>query len=114
VPVLDPERRVVGTIAVSDLVRAYRTQLVAHLTSVRSPADSSAGVFEIEVEPGSELAGARLRDVSLPPGVLVTAIRRGGDVLAPAGNTVICAGDRLSAIGPVERLRGATRPSHRF
>ncbi|HEY1732914.1 MAG TPA: chloride channel protein, partial [Acidimicrobiales bacterium] len=98
VPVLDGDRRVRGTLAISDLVRTYRDQLRAHL---RPPDQSGAGVvaYEIDTRSDSPFSGRQLRDAELPPGVVVTAIQRNGDVLAPTGDTVIRVGDRLSVLG---------------
>lgn len=99
VPVLDGDRQVRGTLAVSDLVRTYRSQLLAHLRTVQGPTDKTGTASEIEVRPQSPLADTPLRQAVLPHGVVITAVRRDGDVLAPKGDTVIQVGDRLSVIG---------------
>ncbi|MGP0032173.1 MAG: TrkA C-terminal domain-containing protein [Acidimicrobiales bacterium] len=96
VPVVDDERRVLGTLAVSDLARACGARLRARLRAHEPP---GTAVHEIEADPGSPVAGRRLRDAALPDGVVVMAIQRHGVVLTPTGDTVIEPGDLLSVIG---------------
>ncbi len=98
VPVLDGDRRVVGTLSVSDLVRAYRRELMASAERVGGLGPET-GLFEVKITADSPAAGRRLRDAGLPNGVLVTSITRDGDVVVPTGDAVILAGDRLSLLG---------------
>ena len=95
VSVLDTKRHVRGTIAVSDLVRAYREQLLVHL---RTPPNGTTPTAEIDIPTDSPLTDTRLRDADLPPDVIVTSIDRHGDILTPTGDTVLHAGDRLSLL----------------
>ncbi len=53
------------------------------------------------------LDGAPLRDISLPPGVLVLSIRRRNQVLVPHGHTRLRVGDRVSLFGEAEDLEKA-------
>lgn len=101
VPVLDDDRHVAGTLSISDLVGAYRRELLASAQRV-SALGSSPGAFELTVTAGSELAGESLRAAAFPHGTLVTSIARGGQVLAPTGDFVLEPGDRLSLLGPGE------------
>ncbi len=55
------------------------------------------------------LAGHALREITLPPGILVALIRRHGDSIVPRGSTVLRAGDRLTVIGEPESLRRLAR-----
>jgi CIC family chloride channel protein len=97
VSVLDADRRVTGTVAISDLVRAYRNELSAKFQDIdRSGADGAT--VELQAGPDSPFTGRRLRDAELPDGAIVTAIARGDDVLTPTSDTVIEAGDRLSLL----------------
>jgi CBS domain-containing protein len=98
VPVLDGDRRVVATLSVSDLVQAYRRELLASAERV-SALGASAGAYEISVTKDSTLAGQPLRSAGLPLGTLVTSIARNGRVLAPTGDIVLQAGDRLWVLG---------------
>jgi H+/Cl- antiporter ClcA/CBS domain-containing protein len=98
VAVLDDDRRVVGILSISDLMGAYRRELIA---SVERLGDLGAGTatFEIRIRADSPAAGRQLRAVGLPKGVLVTSISRGGHVILPSGDTVVMIGDRLSLLG---------------
>jgi len=80
---------------VSDLVRAYREQLLVHL---RTPPNGTTPTAEIDIPTDSPLTDTRLRDADLPPDVIVTSIDRHGDILTPTGDTVLHAGDRLSLL----------------
>ncbi|HVB70038.1 MAG TPA: chloride channel protein, partial [Acidimicrobiales bacterium] len=96
--VINDERRVVGTIAISDIVRNYRRMMQASLRHV-SELGGSTGIREIVVEHQSPLVDLPLRSTSIPRGVLITAIERGRDVIRPNGETVIKSGDRLMVLG---------------
>ena len=98
VAVLDDDRRIVGTVSLSDLMRAYRRELLTSVARV-SGVDPGAAGFELKVAPDSPAVGARLRAIGLPRGVIVTSITRRDEVILPSGDTVICTGDRLSLIG---------------
>jgi trk system potassium uptake protein TrkA len=98
VPVLDDEHRVVGTLSVSDVVRAYRQELV---TSAERMSDLGAmtGAAQVTVTAASPIAGKTLRQAGLPAGLLITSISRGDGVFFPTGDTKLEIGDRLTAIG---------------
>jgi CBS domain-containing protein len=98
VPVLDDDRHVVATLSISDLVQAYRSELLAAAERV-SALGSSAGAFELTVTGDSGLVGQPLRSAGLPEGTLVTSIARNGQVLAPTGDVVLERGDCLSMLG---------------
>ncbi len=102
-PVIDDERHVVGTIAISDIVRNYRRTMQAALRR-ESELGGPTGIMEIVVEADSALIERPLRATPIPRGVLITAIERGLDVLRPTGETVINAGDRLMVLGGSEDL----------
>lgn len=42
--------------------------------------------------------GPRIRDLSLPPGAILTLITRGGEVVAPTGNTRLLGWDRVTVL----------------
>ena len=102
VPVLDDDKRVVGTLSISDLVAAYRGEVLASAQRL-SALGASAGTFELSVTEESVLAGKPLRAAALPDGTLVTSIARNGGVLTPTGDVVLEPGDRLSLLGYRER-----------
>ena len=62
-------------------------------------------LHEFEVEDSSILAGVTLAEAQLPPGVLVTLIRRGKNFLPASGASRIERGDGLLVIGTPEKLR---------
>lgn len=55
------------------------------------------------------LAGKRLRDLGLPPHVLVLSIHRGDAFIVPRGNTILHLGDTLTLLGNVEDLETVIR-----
>ena len=116
VAVLDSERKVVGTMAISDVLRGYRLGLLTSLQQV-DPGDEG-GADRVVVGSGSPLAGQALRDAGLPPSVIVTTIQRNRDLVVPNGDTVLRPGDELVVIGtpgdmaPVQALAaGGSIPS---
>lgn len=68
-------------------------------------------------EPAEALAGREIREVDLPAGCLIAAVRRAGRTLVPSGGTVLATGDRLLVIGepgPIQQLYdtyGAGKPA---
>jgi len=74
--VIDDERRVVGTIAITDIVRNYRRTMQANLRRA-SELGGSTGISEITVANDSPLVNSSLRSTAIPRGVLITAIERG-------------------------------------
>lgn len=67
---------------------------------------SNDGRDIVEVYLGnSHLKGELVRNLQLPGGFLVLAIRRDGQLLVPRGNTVLEYGDRLSVLGEGEELQ---------
>ncbi|MFZ2056112.1 MAG: chloride channel protein [Acidimicrobiales bacterium] len=103
VAVVDDERRVIGTIATSDLIANYRRSLQASLRRVSEVSESS-GMLDVVVSENSPIVGASLRAAAIPKGVLITAIERGREVIRPTGDTVLCSGDRLMVLGTSEDL----------
>ena len=66
VPVLDDERRVVGNLSVSDVVRAYRQELVTERGSAISDLGAMTGAAQVTVTADSPVAGKTLRSADLP------------------------------------------------
>ncbi len=96
--VVDDNRSVVGTIAMSDLVRGYRRALQSSLRQMSELSGADDNLY-VEVAEGSALVGERLRDAGLPRGVLITLIERRRDTVQPTGDVVFEAGDRLTVLG---------------
>ncbi len=106
--VVDGERRVIGTIAISDIVRSYRRTVLTTLRKV-SELGGSTGLADVVVASRAPIAGRSLRSARLPRGLLVTAVERDQEVITPSGDTIVRAGDRLMALGgpeDLDRLKG--------
>lgn len=115
VTVLDAERKVLGTVAVSDVVRGYRLGLLASLQQVNTIGEPG-GTDSVRIESDSPLVGRTLRHSTFPISVIVTTIERRRDLVVPDGSTVLEAGDELLLIGQpseidVIRRIAAGRPS---
>ena len=50
------------------------------------------------MEAGSEVDGQLIRNLSLPSGLLIVSVQRGGDEIIPKGNTRIHAGDTIAVM----------------
>ena len=72
VPVLDTERRVIGTLSISDVVQAYRQELVTSAERM-SELGVTTGAAQVTVTADSPVAGQSLRRAHLPTGILVTS-----------------------------------------
>jgi CIC family chloride channel protein len=103
VPVLDGERRVVGTLSISDVVRAYRQELVASAERV-SELGPMTGASRVTLSAASTLTGKVLRRSGLPKGLLITSITRGDKSFVPNGDTVFAGGDHLFVLGQPDDL----------
>ena len=66
------------------------------------------------VEEGSAAAGRQLRDILLPADIRVTRVERGEERFIPDGNTVICAGDVLTAEGEADAREAKSELSALF
>ena len=102
-PVLDDDRRVVGTLSVSDIVRAYRQELAGSAERM-SGLGLGAGATQVTLGAHSPIAGKSLRQADLPSGLLVTSVTRGDRVFVPNGDTVLAADDHLSVLGQTGNL----------
>ncbi|MGC1419885.1 MAG: chloride channel protein [Acidimicrobiales bacterium] len=101
--VIDDERRVVGTVAITDIVRNYRRTMQANMRRA-SELGGPTGISDITVASDSSLVDLTLRSSSIPRGAVITAIERGRDVIRPTGGTTIKAGDHLMVLGSPEDL----------
>jgi CIC family chloride channel protein len=112
-PVVDRSNptRLIGMIRRIDMVRAYNLALTRRSAGrhraqqVRLNTISRADVDEVTVGRGAAVSGRRVRDVQWPHGSVIATIRRGGDILIPNGDTVICERDILVVVAePLARL----------
>ena len=92
---------------VSSILRHIRHGRVRALYSV---GDAEAEIIEAEVLSTSPMAGQRIGDIAFPEGVLVGAVRKGGEVIRPLADTRIEEGDVVAIfamagdVPEVERL----------
>ncbi|MFV0514022.1 MAG: Trk system potassium transporter TrkA [Jhaorihella sp.] len=92
---------------VSSILRHIRHGRVRQVYSI---GDAEAEVIEAEVMSTSPMAGQQLRDIDFPEGVLVGAVRKGGEVVRPVGKLRIEEGDVVAIfamaddVPEVERL----------
>jgi trk system potassium uptake protein TrkA len=77
--------------------------------SVHTLREGFGELIEAEALETSTLVGNPLRDVKLPPGVMVGAIVRGGKVINPRGDTVIQDKDRVVLFAGTEAVRRVER-----
>ena len=65
--------------------------------------------LSLALSPDSETAaliGRALRELELPPRVLIAIIHRDGEIVVPDGDTVLEAGDRVTVIGDPRSIQG--------
>ncbi len=98
VPVLDDDRRIVGTLSTSDVVSAYRRELTESAERA-TERDALTGASQVMVTADSPVEGRTLRSAEFPKGLLITSVSRADQVLVPNGDTVLVLGDRLSILG---------------
>ena len=98
VPVLSDDRRVIGTLSISDIVRAYRQELAGSAERMNG-LGTRAGVSLLTISGDSPMAGKTLRQAALPKGLLITSVTRGDRVFVPNGDTELTEGDELSVLG---------------
>jgi H+/Cl- antiporter ClcA/CBS-domain-containing membrane protein len=96
--VIDDDRRVIGTIALSDIVRNYRRTTRSYLRRL-TEMGGATGVIEVVVAADSPIVGVPVRSPLIPRGALITSVERGVDVIRPSGDTVLQAHDHLTALG---------------
>jgi len=86
----------------------------------RTPVDrkGAGAIIEVPVEPGSKIAGKRVRDISWPEGTLIIGLSRGEKEFVPNGDTCVLHGDYLVALSSEQkydemnrRLTELCRPS---
>ena len=97
-------------VLISVISQGISIPFMARLFNVAAPIEEEAHKFTAEVLPsgfslieltlheGAPAHENRVVDLQLPSGVILTSIERGGRYLIPKGNTVLHAGDKISAL----------------
>ena len=98
-------RRVAGRLGVADERPAVRMAEI-DVATLRS---LGAELVELDAGTAGIEAGRPLRDLRLPGGGIVAAIRRGDQIVPPRGSTVVETGDRLYLLVERERLEEVER-----
>lgn len=101
-PVVDTARqRVVGVLTQRDVVRSYNastlhtTTLNARVRQVQREMHEPGQFTSVRLTPQSEAAGKTLADLRLQRGAVLVSIERGGEVVAPNGQTRLEVGDEV-------------------
>jgi len=101
----DDPRQIVGVIRRRDIIKAYNIALARRMrhpgapTSVHVQPTDGVEFLEVRLQPASPAAGKSISDLAgvLPRDCIVVAIRRHGNLLFPHGDTVLQAGDDVTA-----------------
>ncbi len=115
-PVVDRAnpKKLLGLLRRSDLVKAYNVGIMRRLEMehrterLRAGRVSGTEFVEVSIPAASPVAGRALKDLALPPDCLIVSVQRDQRLIIPDGNTVVQAGDRLTAFvnsGQAEALR---------
>jgi trk system potassium uptake protein TrkA len=91
----------------TDYVMAQEIVRILQTPSALDVEDFAGGrirLLETRLEPGSPLIDTCLKDLSLPPNVLVVGILRFDRMIIPNGNDVLKAGDHVFFVGAPESL----------
>jgi chloride channel protein, CIC family len=118
-------RQLVGIFRREEAVHAYHEALTSatdhHLQRQRlvQRTHPDAGYYDFRVPLGSMADGRKVREVTWPEGSTLVSIRRGREVLVPAGDSQLLAGDVVTAFGTewsrqrmIDRLNaGADEPT---
>jgi len=89
-------------ITVSTILQHVRR---GRIHSVHTLREGFGELIEAEAMETSSLVGAPLREADIPPGVLIGAIVRDGQVISPRGDTVIQPKDRVVLFSSAEAVR---------
>lgn len=68
---------------------------VSDLKGLLSQGHRNLSLDRLSVAEGAEVAGEKLKDMDLPPEVLLVTVLRGDQALVPRGNTKLLAGDMV-------------------
>jgi K+/H+ antiporter YhaU regulatory subunit KhtT len=102
-PVVDRQKptQLVGLLRRENIVRAYRFAVLRKLEAqhrrqnVRLGNLTDTEVLEVPLSSGMAAVGRRIRDLDLPPEVLITTIRRDDQVIIAHGETLLQPGDTI-------------------
>lgn len=101
-PVVDPAdvHKILGVLRSDNIFKAY-IQMSHHRSNQMRLADqpsSKSGSMQsaqFTIPPDAPIVGKSIKELALPPGVILASITRSGSVFAPKGNTLIQAKDTI-------------------
>ncbi|NQU57008.1 MAG: Trk system potassium transporter TrkA [Rhodospirillales bacterium] len=93
-------------ITVSTILQHVRR---GRIHSVHTLREGFGELIEAEALETSPLVNIPLKDVNLPPGVLLGAIVRGDEIITPRGNTVVQVGDRIVLFAAPDQVRNVEK-----
>lgn len=102
VPVIDPNvpGRILGVLSRHDMMRAISKVTLDHANKIEglgdARVDEALKIIPVDLEKTSRFVGHLVKDLRFPPDVLLTSIRRRGQLIIPRGETQLEAGDRLA------------------
>jgi CIC family chloride channel protein len=105
-PVVDRSdpRKLLGAVRRTDIAQAYqrgilrREDLSERATLLRSSRSGGSEIIELRVEPDSTAAGKRVKELTLPEGVLLTTRFHGNEHHLLHGNDILSPGDVVLAL----------------
>jgi hypothetical protein len=98
VPVLERDR-IVGVIAMSEVIGGYQTALRRTLRLLTG-VTGRAVLMEASVREGSRFDGTTVGSAPWPPGCVALTIERSSQLVAPTPDTPLLAGDVVVVVGP--------------
>jgi CIC family chloride channel protein len=109
-------RRVVGILAISDVIRGYQQMLLANAGQIAEVSENALSLEE-RVGGDSRLAGRTLAEVAMPSGSIVISIQRGEHMIFASGSTRLEQGDLVSVLASPDSaeetrqlIRGSEEP----
>ena len=98
-PVLDERRHLIGILAMTDVIRGYRTALRRNLRMLSSVPRGTTLVQEC-VADESPFSGRTIADAPWPKGAVAVSVERGSQLIFPEPDTTLAPGDILSIVAP--------------
>jgi CIC family chloride channel protein len=97
-PVVEPGTgQLLGVLTVAHALQQYRAAVQRGVRRIGGLVEGTS-LVEVRVEPGASLAWQKLATAGLPPGAVVMALRRHGEVIVPRGDTALHPGDTLTLV----------------
>jgi CIC family chloride channel protein len=102
------DKRVVGVIRRSDIIRAYeiamlkRAQHQHHVDVLKVGKLDQSGVIQVEVPARAGVIGKRISEIQLPEECLIVSVRRGKKLRVAHGYTILHPNDRLTVFASRE------------